>query len=294
MTKTAVFMAAILCFGAHAGFSQDESLRIGPGDQIGIQVLEAQELTQHPRVTDNGTVPLIVGGDVKVAGLTPADAGNAIAKILVSGQYMLHPHVSVVVEQYATQNVTVIGQVKSPSAYPIGTPRPVLAVLALAGGVTDMADRRIEIERHGSKERVEYFLSNDSATALDKSPEVYPGDTIVVPKIDVVYVLGDVSRPGGYPMATNNGQLSLLQAVGLAGSRLPHAKADSTRLIRKQPDGTYVEQKIAMSKLENGDMADVALRPDDIVYIPFSFLKNMGTNLAGLVSATGSAAIVHY
>jgi len=292
MIRLRIAFALILC-GACA-WAQKESLPIGPGDLVTVQVLEAPELTQHPRVTDAGYVPLMVGGPVRVAGLTPEQAAAAVRQALIDGHYLLNPHVIVTDDQQATQNVTVMGQVQHPGAYPIETPRTVLDVLALAGGVTNLADRRIKIQRHGSKEKIDYFLSNKSTTALDENVKVDPGDTVLVPQIDVVYVMGDVPRPGGYPMATNDGTLSLLQAVTLAGSQEPHAIPNSTRLIRKQPDGTYVEMKIALGKMEKGKEADIALRPNDIIYIPFSFIRNIGTSLGGLVTAATSATIYRY
>src|SRR6202789_2284579 len=177
--------------------AQTESLTIGPGDLLHLKVLEAPELEQATRVSDAGTLTLILGGKVQVAGLTPAEAAVAIERSLVEGHYVLTPHVSVTVEQTATENVTIMGQVRSPGSYPIGTPRPILDVLALAGGLTDLADRKVTIQRNASKERLTFVVSNSADTALDASIAVSPGDTIVVPKADVVYILGDVGRPGG-------------------------------------------------------------------------------------------------
>jgi polysaccharide export outer membrane protein len=287
-------IASLIIYSSICCLAQKESLLIGPGDGVSIQVLEAPELTQHVRVTDSGSIPLIVGGSVNVAGMTPSKAADQIEQALKSGNYLLNPHVTVTVDQYATANVTVMGQVKQPGSYPIGTPRSVIDVLALAGGMTDLADRRITIERRVSKDRVQYFLSNQSNAALDSNALVYPGDIVLVAKIDVAYVMGDVPRPGGYPMSTNDGKLSLLQAVTLAGSQEPHAIPNRTRLIRKQPDGTYVEMQVALAKIEKGKEADIPLHPDDIIYIPFSFVKNMGMNLSGMLTATGSAAIYRY
>ena len=70
-------------------------------------------------------------------------------------------------------------------------------MLALAGGLTDLADRKVTIQRHASKERVKFVVSNSANAALDASVSVFPGDTVIVPKADVVYILGDVNRPGG-------------------------------------------------------------------------------------------------
>ncbi len=289
-----VTLGALIILATYCGWAQVESLLIGPGDQLSIQVLEAPELSQHARVTDTGKVPLILGGEVNVAGLTPAEAASAIARALMEGHYILNPHVSVTIDQFATQNVTIIGQVSRPGSYPIGTPRMVLDVVGMAGGVTDMADRRITIERHGTNQKIEYFLSNTSSAALDSDVRVFPGDTVFVPKIAVVYVLGDIERPGGYPMATNDGKLTLLEAIALAGSQHSSAVPNHTRLIRKQPDGTYVEMQLALSSMENGKRPDMALQSDDVVYVPFSYIRNMATNLTALVAAASTATIYRY
>jgi len=134
-----VFCCAACCY------AQTESLTIGPGDLLHVKVLESAELEQSARVTDAGTLPLILGGTVKVAGLTPSDAALVIGRVLVAGKYILTPHVSVTLEQAATQTVTIMGQVHAPGNYAINTPRPVMDVLALAGGLTDLADRRVTI-----------------------------------------------------------------------------------------------------------------------------------------------------
>ena len=221
--------------------AQTESLTIGPGDMLHLKVLEAPELEQSSRVSDAGTLTLILGGKVQVAGLTPADAAIAIERVLVEGHYVLTPHVSVTTEQTATQNVTILGQVRTPGSYPISTPRPILDVLALAGGLNDLAQRKVTIQRHSTKERVDYVLSNSANAALDANVPVYPGDTVLVPKADVVYVLGDVNRPGGIAIVTNDSKLSALQALSLAGGTPPNAVPSHSRLIRKQADGTHVE-----------------------------------------------------
>lgn len=95
-------------------------------------------------------------------------------------------------------------------------------------------------------------------------------------------------------MATNDGTLSVLQAVALAGSDIPNSVARKTRLLRKQSNGSYIVMQIALNKMERGKIADMELRPNDIIYIPFSYIKNMGANLGSIVAAAGSAAVYHY
>jgi polysaccharide biosynthesis/export protein len=274
--------------------AQTESLSIGPGDILHLKVLEAPELEQSARVSDAGTLTLVLGGKVQVAGLTPAEAAVAIERALVEGHYMLTPHVTVTTEQTATQNVTILGQVRTPGSYPIATPRPILDVLALAGGLNDLAQRKVTIQRHASKERVDYVLSNSANAALDANVPVYPGDTVLVPKADVVYVLGDVNRPGGIAIVTNDSKLSALQALSLAGGTPPNAVPSHSRLIRRQADGSHVELPLQLSAMQKGKEPDIPLQGDDIIYVPFSYARNMAVGAGSLVGATSSAAIYRF
>ncbi len=293
MIKAVKSLLFLFCCAASCG-AQTESLTIGPGDLLHVKVLEAAELEQSARVTDAGTFTLILGGTVHVAGLAPPEAALAIERVLVEGHYLLTPHVSVVTEQTATQNVTVMGQVHSPGNYPIGTPRPILDVLALAGGLTDLADRKVTIQRHASAERITFVVSNSANAALDGSVSVFPGDTVLVSKADVVYILGDVNRPGGFAMVTNDQKLSAVQAISLAGGTPPNAVPSHARLIRKQPDGSHVEIPLQLSAMEKGKQPDIQLQADDIVYVPFSYARNVAVGAGSLVGAASSAAIYHF
>jgi polysaccharide biosynthesis/export protein len=293
MTIAFKWLMFLLCCTACC-YAQTESVTIGRGDVLHLKTLEAPDLEQVVRVTDAGTLTLILGGSVQVAGLTPAEAALAIEKVLVNGHYLLTPHVSVTLDQTVTQNVTIMGQVRTPGSYAINTPRPILDVLALAGGLTDVADRRVTIQRHDTKERATYVVSNSSNTALDSSVVVFPGDTVIVPKADVVYILGDVNRPGGIAMVTNDSKLSALEAISLAGGTQPSAVPSHARLIRKQPDGTHVELPLQLSAMQKGKQPDIPLQADDIVYIPFSYTRNMAVGAGSLVGATSSAAIYRF
>ncbi len=293
MTKFGTLLLLLLV-GSGPCYAQNESLPIGPGDLVQIQVLEDSSLNQTVRVTDAGDVPLILGVDVKIARMTPADAAKAIGDDLVKRKFLVNPHVSVVVTQFATQNVSVLGQVHTPGAYPIGTPRSIIDVLALAGGLTDVADRTVTIERSGTDQRTDYFVSNNSEAALANSVKVYPGDRVIVPKAKIVYVLGDVGRPGAYPMVTNDSKFSLLQAVANAGGTLNHADPSKTRLIRKRTDGSYEEMQLSVSRMQKGKVPDLPLQGDDIIYVPFSYMRNLAMNMGGIVAAAEASAIRVY
>jgi polysaccharide export outer membrane protein len=282
----------LLLFGiAASSQAQNESLLIGPGDLLHLQVYDTPEMEQRARVTDAGNIPFSFLGNVHVASLTPEQAAKQIEGQLIAAGVMLHPQVTVRVEAYATQNVSVMGEVQKPGPYEIDTPHKVVEVLALAGGLTYIADRHITIERYGtSKQKVEYYYSNAAASALSDDPMVYPGDTVVVSKAAVVYVLGDVLKPGGYPISTNDSRMTVLQAIALAGYANHTAAVGKSKLVRATPTGVE-EIDLQVSAMEKGKKPDVALLPDDVVYVPFSFMRNVGVNGSGILASATSAAI---
>lgn len=284
--------AFVFSISSAAFAANSESLLIGPGDTLHIQVLDTPELDQHPRVTDAGEIPLIGVGNLKVGGLTPGAAAEKVRERLISMHYMNHPQVTVTVEQYATQTVSVLGQVKNPGAYTISTPRSILSVVALAGGLTDSADFHLTIQRRdGSQSPVDYNLSNDPRAAIADEVQVYPGDTVLVPKAGIAYVLGDVNRPGGFVMQNNHSQLTVLQAVALAGGTPPSAVPSHARLIRRTSQGGYEEMALNFSAMQKGKKPDMLLQPDDIIYMPFSYVRNIASTSSGIVAAAAGAAI---
>jgi polysaccharide biosynthesis/export protein len=289
--KKAIFVC-LMSLSLAAIAQSGESLRIGPGDQIHVTVVDSPELDQHPRVTDAGEVPLIGVGAVKIAGLTPAEAATAVHDKLIAAHYLNHPEVTVTVEQYATQTVSVLGQVRASGAYPIGTARPVVDVLALAGGLNEVADRNIVIERRGDPEHpLHYNLANDGVLALQTSVLVYPGDTVMVPKAGIVYVLGDVNRPGGFVMDNNSTELTLLQALARAGGVSRTAKQGHAKLLRKDATG-YHETQLSLGEIQKGKQQDIALAPGDVLYVPFSYAKNIAVSgSSGIISSVSSAAV---
>jgi polysaccharide export outer membrane protein len=281
-----------MCLPLTALAQSGESLRIGPGDQIHVTVVDSPELDQHPRVTDAGEVPLIGVGAVKITGLTPAEAATAVHDKLIAAHYLNHPEVTVTVEQYATQTVSVLGQVRASGAYPIGTARPVVDILALAGGLNEVADRNIVIERRGDPDHpLHYNLANDGVLALQTSVLVYPGDTVMVPKAGIVYVLGDVNRPGGFVMDNNSTELTLLQALARAGGVSRTAKQGHAKLLRKDATG-YHETQLSLGEIQKGKQQDIALAPGDVLYVPFSYAKNIAVSgSSGIISSVSSAAV---
>jgi polysaccharide export outer membrane protein len=268
---------------------RQESLLIARGDLLHVTVFREPDLEQHVRVKDSGEIDLTLAGTVKISGLTPGGAAKAIQQAYKQGGYLIHPQVSVLVEEYATQQVSVLGQVARPGAVPLMAPRNLLDVLSLAGGLTEAADRHITIHRGNQSGNTTVFLPNNAQADLNASVTVYPGDTIIVPKAGIVYVLGDVARPGGYVMQ-NDSKLTVLQVIAMAAGTNRSAKEDATRLVRKV-NGNYQEHIVPLKKIERGIEPDMQLEADDVLYVPFSMTKNVVLGASGILSSTSSAAI---
>jgi len=276
---------------ADAKQPQLESLLIGPGDLVDVEVFDTPEMAQEVRVNDAGFAHFQLVGDLKLSGETSAGAAEVVEKALVDKQIMKDPQVSVKIMEFATQDVSVLGLVKNPGTYPITTPQPVLRLLAQAGGLNDAADRHITIERHKDpSQKVEYYLANNADTALSTSPLVYPGDTVIVPRAPVVYILGDVGKPGGYAIATNDSRLTVLQAIAMAGSANKTSVTSHIRLIRRSDEGEK-DISVPLSDIQKGKKPDITLQANDVLYVPFSWMKNMAMSAANIAAATGSAAI---
>lgn len=271
--------------------SGKESLLIGPGDLLHVTVLREPELEQRSRVLDSGNVNLPLIGDVHVAGLDPAQASATIEAKYLDGNFLKHPSVSVFVEEYATQPVAVLGQVEKPGTYNITTARTLLDLLAMAGGLTPIADRHIMIERGpGARQREErVFLSNRSEDALMANVMIDPGDTILVPKAGIVYVLGDVGRPGGYTME-NESRMTVLQAIALAAGVNRTANEKKTRVIHNI-NGEYSEELLPLRQIEQGEAPDELLQANDVIYVPFSFAKHIVMGTTSIMASASSALI---
>jgi polysaccharide biosynthesis/export protein len=280
----------VLLAGLQVARSQvHESLTIGAGDMLHVTIFREPELEQRARVKDSGVVVLDLVGQVHVAGLTAADAGEQLARLYESEHFLKHPQVSVLVEESVTARADVLGEVARPGTVPLTSPRSLLAVLSEAGGLTPAADRHVTIKHTGEPPST-VLVSNQPGKALgDADVLVHPGDTVLVPKAGIVYVLGDVGRPGGFPMQDDS-RLSLLQALTLAAGTNKTAASNSARLLRKV-NGVMEEQPLPLAAIERGKKPDLELQADDIVYVPFSLAKNVALGASSIVASASSAAV---
>lgn len=265
--------------------TEDRALRIGPGDLVSVDVFDVPELHQEIRVSDSGdgVMPLI--GRLHFSGLTTEQAAQAIASALEDHKLVPRPQVKVLVLEYATQGIAVMGEVRRPGMYKALAPSSLLQVMSQAGGMTETASTRISIRHpNGAEETI--------ASPRNRTPHdaiLYPGDMVFVERAGIAYIVGDVARPGGYIMQ-DDGALSVAQLLALGGGSLPTAKTSKAKLVRKTPHGRE-ELEINVQRILRGRIPDVPLQPDDILFIPNSRLKTATNRLQSITQLTLGAAI---
>jgi polysaccharide export outer membrane protein len=272
------------------------TLKIASGDLLHITVFDVPEMTQEVRVGPNGKAQLALIGDMTLAGMTGQEAAEAIASELRNRKLLLRPQVNVLVKEYASQGVSVVGEVQHPGVYQVLGSRTLLDLVSMAGGLTNVADTRVTVKRRGgAEERIMVRLRTDDAeTSLSNNVQVYPGDLIVVPRAGIVYVLGDVNRPGGFVMQ-DSGKITLLQALAQAGGASKTASLNKAVLMRRNDKG-YESTKLHVGRIERGQDPDLELHANDILFVPNNRLKNILNGTQNVATSIGSAsiyAIVH-
>ena len=242
-------------------------IKLGPGDLMEVNVYNVPELTTKARVSNSGDIYLPLIDYVHVDGLTQEEAQALIEKRLADGGFVRSPHVTIFVDDAASQGVTVIGEVGKPGIYPDPSDHKLYEVVSEAGGFTAAASRKIAVIRRNQSEAIHIELPRNLADDLSGNIDIQPGDTITVPRAPIIYVVGDVGRPSG--LLVDNGTLTVLQALALAGGTNRTAKMGGARIIRKTPAG-MTETNLQLKKMLEAKVPDVTLQADDILFVPVS------------------------
>ena len=260
------------------------SLQLGPGDLVEMTVYNIPELTTKTRVSSSGDLYCPLIGYMHVSGLTAEEAQSAIEKRL--SDFVKNPHVSLFVSEYASEGASVLGEVVHPGVYPVLGQQHLFDLLSAAGGLSDKAGRSLTVTHRSAPNQPETIeLPRNLADNSETNVPVFPGDTIIVRKTDIVYVVGDVLRPSGVLM--DSGGLTVLQALALAGGTGRTAKLNGAKLLRKSHDGT-TEVQVDLKKMLQAKIPDLPLQANDILIVPSSTGKIMAgrTLEAALQAAT--------
>ncbi len=266
-------------------------LRIAPGDLLEISVFGVPEMKQDGRVSASGVVMMPLIGAVPVSGLTIAEAQDRIARQLVDGNFLQNPSVSVLIREYSTQGISVLGEVNKPGIYPLLGQRRLFDAISAAGGTTPRAGRVVSITRRTQpNDPVTVSLDYDPEKNKKANIDIFPGDTVVVTRAGVVYVVGEVTKPGGFTME-NNERLTVLQALALAGGAGRFADTSKAQLIRQTPQGRQ-QVPISLKAILTAGATDVPMLADDILFVPGSPSKSaFRRSIDAIVQIATGAAI---
>jgi polysaccharide export outer membrane protein len=275
--------------GGDRGFE----ILIEPGDLIQVSVYGAPDYIKDVRVGSTGEITLPLAGTVKVGGLTPAQAEALIAKRLSDGNFFNDPRVSVLEKEFSSQGISILGEVQKPGVYQMPGPRKLYDALSTAGGTTPRAGNTVSLLHRSDSQKAEVVtMSYDGKPSSQSNIYVYPGDTIVVSKAGVVYVVGDVRLPGGFVM--ENSQMTVLQAFAMAQGAGPYAALDRAQLIRKAgSERRPQETQISLKNILAAKSPDINLQPDDIVFVPTSTGKKVATRTLEAIVQTASGMAIY-
>jgi len=278
---------------------------LGPGDLIEIAVFDTPELTQRVRVTSDGKIRLALIGDIDVSGMSSESLRSLIEKDLIEGRFVKNPQVSIFVAEYAGQLAYVVGEVNRPGAYPLLRSHHLQDLISAAGGPSARAGNWVTITR--GVENPEVLNVNLARKDAKDNPEILAGDRISVGETGIVYVLGEVGKPGGF-LIDRHKSITVLQALALAEGIQPSASIKKATLIRNsdelnlpvpedpsspmQMPGT-VQISLSIEKILKAENADITVEPGDIIYVYGSLTRGLGRSALLTLLGTASTATIY-
>jgi polysaccharide biosynthesis/export protein len=283
-------------------------VKIMPGDVIAIATYGAPELTTTTTTSINapsggagsvnglkvgaqGEIVLPYLGAVKVAGMTPTEAGIYLEKELKEQGILVDPQVSVTLVDSPTRVITVLGEVQKPAPVPAFGELRLLDVISACGGFTPLASHTITVRRPGEAEPITVLLSSDPKSTDETNIPLMAGDTVIVPKVGSVFVIGQVKTPSAIPLSSN-APITVMRAIALAGGLNFGAALSKVVVIRKTPDDQHVEIQMDLKKVMHGKEKDIALASDDVLLVPANgFKAGMAVGGAGVTSGVVSGLV---
>jgi polysaccharide biosynthesis/export protein len=262
---------------------------IGSGDLLGIEVFDVTELSREVRVNETGYISLpLMPSKVRAGGLTPFQLQDKLAELLQTNGLVSTPQVTVSVKEQHGQPITVIGAVRTPMVVQALRKTTLLQALSQAGGIADDAGSTVIVTRPVPD-------VSESAVPGDASPPLAPqtftinlsdvlesgdsrfnvpligGDVVSVPRAGIIYVVGAVTKPGGFLLQNDLDHMTMLKMLSLAGGTTNTAKMKNAVILRKNLDtGKRDQVPVDLSKVMNLKAQDVQLQANDILFVPDS------------------------
>lgn len=246
--------------------SADQSHYIlSPGDVLDVAVFGAPDLSQKAVINSAGNIYMPLINYVHVAGMHVEDAQGVVEQAYFKHGVLKSPHVTIVVTSYSS-GVVLMGEVIKPGIYPIVGSGRLFDILAEAGGTTANAGQVVTITRKAGGEPQTVMLTSDPTTSLAANVPVAQGDTIIVSKAGVVYVVGEVNSPSGFLMDEKD-QYTVMKVIAMAHGTTKLAKTSKARIVRRTPEGEK-EIPVPLDKILVSKAPDMPMQSNDILFVP--------------------------
>jgi polysaccharide export outer membrane protein len=292
---------------------------ISPDDVLSISVFDAPDVTGDFRVSPTGQIALpLLSSPIRAAGHTPGELSSMISEEFRKTQIYSHARVTVAIKESRVHAITIAGAVRNPQLYPAFGKTTILDVLSQAQGLAEDAGSLAIVSR--GVIGMEVISKDETCKATPKPPtcentfsvdlsrlsstgdpllnaDLYPGDRVTVQRAGIVYVVGAVNKPGGFPLRTGQDEMTVLQAVALAEDVKSTAQKKKAMIIRKNPAAANGRDEIPvdLTKVLAGSAQDTHLQANDVFFIPDSAGKKAlvrGAE-AALQAATLAVVYVH-
>lgn len=265
---------------------------IMPGDIVAIATYGAPELSTTASTTvsapgsiANTAVPGIkVGalgeivlpylGVVKIAGMTPPEASAYLDKALKDGGFLVDPQVTVELVDSPTRVITVVGEVVRPTPVPAFGQLRLLDVISACGGFTQLASHTLTVRRRDDPQPITVIMGTDPQSTDATNIPLMAGDTVIVPRVGNVFVVGQVKNPEAIPLSSNL-PITVMRAISISGGVNYGAALSKVTIIRTTPDNHHVEIRMDLAKIMKGKEKDMALMSDDVLLVPIQNFKAM-------------------
>ena len=245
---------------------------ISAGDTLDVTVFGAPDLAQKVRVTSSGDAYLPLINYVHVAGLKVEEAEAAIENALKKGNFLISPHVSIFISEYAS-GVVVMGEVAKPGIYPVTASKGMLFdIITEAGGPTASAGQVVTVTHRGDTKQQKVLLAKNPDKPMEADVPVYPGDTIMVSKAGTIYVGGEGLSPSAFIMESRSGYTAL-KALAMAHGPTRLAKLSQAMIVRQTPEGV-MQIPVPLDKIAQSKAPDTELIADDILMVPTNHAKS--------------------
>jgi len=292
---------------------------ISPDDVLTISVYDAPDVTGEYRVSPTGEIEIpLLSTPIVAAGRTPAQLSDLISARYRMSEIYSHPRVTVAIKESRVHAIAIAGAVKKPQIYPVFGKTTLLDLLSQAEGLANDAGSLAIVTRGDIATQM--LKSTDACGTASKQPscdstfsvdlsrltetgdpllnvDLYPGDRVTVQRAGIVYVLGAVNRPGGFPLKTGQEKMTVIQALALAEDLKPTAAQKRAMIIRKNPATTDGREEIAvnLTKVLEGHEHDSQLQANDILFVPDSAGKRaLRRGAEAAVTAATYGIIYHY